>query len=87
LLQDGSTPLHTAANMGHTGIVEALLKAGAVVDHQDHVRTSAAAPDVSTALDGCHHAGELACVMLRVVGHGGCRRGEPRCTVRRRAVI
>ena len=47
--QDGSTPLHTAAGMGYTTNVEALLKAGAAVDHRDHVRTSAAAPDVDSA--------------------------------------
>ena len=52
LRQDGSTPLHTAAMMGHTAIVEALLGADAGVDHQDEVRTSAAALDVSTAFDG-----------------------------------
>ena len=38
MLQDGTTPLHWAARLGHTATVEMLLKAGADVKARDKVR-------------------------------------------------
>jgi len=37
-LQDGSTPLHRAADGGHEAMVEQLLVAGSSVDAKDKVR-------------------------------------------------
>jgi ankyrin repeat protein len=38
LLQDGSTPLHMAAQSGRLEVVRELLRAGAALDAVDHVR-------------------------------------------------
>jgi ankyrin repeat protein len=63
LMQDGMTPLHMAAEKGHTAIVDALLAAGAEVNIQSEVCTSL---PPCARLSPC-----LPCVWARHGGGGG----------------
>jgi ankyrin repeat protein len=61
VLQDGYTPLHTAAENGHLEVVRQLLGAEAAVDTTNVVRaTTCAALTWATAIGGC----QLLCLQV-----------------------